>query len=71
MKTPACTDTEPKIQVDIAGNAKCQASQQVDTRAQPWKKFVAVPDETKVITFGRDETVRMIASRVDGKNLGG
>lgn len=54
-----------------AGETTNSVNHLTDTRAQPWKKFVTVPTETKVVTFGKDETIRMIASRVDGKSLGG
>jgi hypothetical protein len=58
-------------QVKMEDKPKTPANTQADSRSQPWKQFVATPDHSKVTTFGKDESIRMIAGRVDGKNLGG
>ncbi|KAJ5883684.1 uncharacterized protein N7473_010570 [Penicillium subrubescens] len=73
MKTQSDNEMSCKAgaREDTTGATKRPANPLADSRAQPWKKFVAIPTETNVVTFGKDESIRMIESRVDGKNLGG
>lgn len=48
-------------------------SQSKDTRTQPWKKFVKVPEQPTTVEFQQhgDDSIRLIQGRVDGKDLGG
>ncbi|KAJ8130116.1 hypothetical protein O1611_g3514 [Lasiodiplodia mahajangana] len=60
-------NNEPSTQ-PLAGEAQNNLG---DTRAQPWRKFLKEPSACVVTTFGKDDNIRMIQNRVDGKNLGG
>ncbi|KAL2120199.1 hypothetical protein VTJ04DRAFT_4225 [Mycothermus thermophilus] len=64
--TDTTTKSEPVENVDTP-----LSNELIDTRVQPWKKFVSIPTETKVIRFDKDEIIRMVPCRIDGKHLGG
>jgi len=50
---------------------KFEAADKLDAREQPWKNFITVANTNSLVTYGKNESIRMIPGRADGKNLGG